>query len=75
MTVAETLTKKLSQLPLSQQLAVLTFVESLEREHPPGVPRRDPEGLLAGQPELSLEDFAKSRREAWRNFPRDIPDE
>ncbi len=74
MTLAETLTQKVSQLPLNRQLEVLNFVEVLGRKQGQAGPRRDPEGLLADQPsDLSLEDFASARREAWGSFPREIP--
>ena len=74
MTLAETLTQKVSQLPLSRQLEVLSFVESLEQKQRHPGPRHDPEGLLADQPSnLDLEDFANARREAWGNFPREMP--
>jgi hypothetical protein len=75
MTVAETLAWKLRQLPLSRQMEVLSFVESLEHnEDAQAGPRRDPEGLLADEPsDLTLEGFAEARREAWGNFPREIP--
>lgn len=37
-----------------------------------GRTRRDPEGLLAGQPSnLSLDDLTAARREAWRGFGRE----
>jgi len=74
MTLSETLTQKLQQLPLGRQLEVLSFVELLERKQERVIARRDPEGLLADQPSgLSLEDFAQARREAWGNFPRELP--
>jgi hypothetical protein len=70
MTVAETLTQKVSQLPLRRQLEVLNFVEFLKQKQAQAGPRRDPEGLLASQPSnLRLEDFAAARREAWSSFP------
>ena len=49
MTVAETLTHKVSQLPLNRQLEVLDFVEFLEQKRGQPGPRHDPEGLLADQ--------------------------
>lgn len=73
MTVAEILSQKLNQLPLNRQLEVLSFVESLEQNQQDLTPRHDPEGLLAYPSfDLSLEDFAKARREAWGNFPREM---
>jgi len=72
MTVAETLTQKVSQLPLSRQLEVLNFVEFLKQKQSQEGPRRDPEGLLVSQPSnLRLEDFVEARREAWSSFPRE----
>ena len=74
MTVAETLTQKVSQLPLNRQLEVLDFVEFLEQKQGHARPRHDPEGLLADQrSDLSLEDFTAARREAWGKFPREMP--
>ena len=74
MTVAETLPQKVNQLPLDRQLQVLDFVESLEQEQGRSLARRDPEGLLSDQPsDLSLEDFDQASREAWGNFPREMP--
>ena len=75
MTLAETLSHKLNQLPLSRQLEVLDFVEFLgQRNAVPG-PRHDPEGMLAdGAPDLSIEDMDQARREAWKRFPREIPE-
>ena len=74
MSVIETLKRKVSQLPLNRQMEVLSFVESLERKQGPIGPRRDPEGLLADQASnLDFEDFANARREAWSNFPREMP--
>jgi hypothetical protein len=75
MTITETLTRKLSQLPLTRQLEVLNFVEFLERKQGQVGPRHDPEGLLADQPSnLSLEDLKEARKEAWSNFPREMPE-
>jgi len=74
MTLAETLTRKLSRLPLSRQLEVLNFAEFLEQKQVRAGPRHDPEGLLADQArDLDLEDFTAARREAWGNFPREMP--
>jgi hypothetical protein len=72
MTLAETLTRKMSQLPVSRQLEVLNFAEFLEQKQMRAGPRHDPEGLLANQASgLGLEGFAAARREAWGNFPRE----
>lgn len=74
MTVTETLTHKVSQLPMNRQLEVLDFVEYLEQKQGQPGPRHDPEGLLANQAaSMSLEDFTAGRREAWGNFPREYP--
>ena len=71
MTLAETLARKMSQLPVSRQLEVLNFAEFLEQKQMRVGPRHDPEGLLADQvSDLDLEDFTAARREAWGNFPR-----
>ena len=72
MTLAETLTRKMSQLPVSRQLEVLNFAEFLEQKQMRAGPRHDPEGLLAGQASgLDLDDFTAARRKAWGNFPRE----
>lgn len=74
MTIAETLTQRVSQLPLARQLEVLNFVEFLEQKQGQIGLRHDPEGLLADQPSnLSIEDSAQARKEAWSNFPRETP--
>jgi len=74
MTVAETLTHKVSQLPLNRQLEVLNFAEFLEQKQMHAGPRHDPEGLLGDQASgLSVADFAQARKEAWGNFPREMP--
>lgn len=74
MTVTEALARKAGELPLDRQLEVLDFVEFLAQKQGPNRPRRDPEGLLADHPsQLSLEDFAEARREAWQSFPRETP--
>jgi hypothetical protein len=75
MTVIESVTTKLSELPLTRQLEVLDFVEFLaKRSVQRGeIPRRNPEGLLADQPSnLTLEDFKQARREMSAGFPRDL---
>lgn len=73
MTIAETLTQKVIQLPLSRQLEVLNFVEFLEHKQGQVSPRHDPEGLLADRPsDLSPEDLAEARKQAWSNFPREL---
>lgn len=72
MTLAEAVSRKVTQLPVSQQLQVLSFVESL-RMQAEVRPRRDPEGILEGAPSgLDLEDFAEARRDAWHGLPREI---
>lgn len=74
MTVAETLARKVSQLPLDRQLQVLEYAEFLAQKQTQRQPRRDPEGLLEDQPSnLSLDDFDAARRDAWRAFPREEP--
>jgi hypothetical protein len=73
MTLAETLTRKMSQLPVSRQLEVLNFAEFLAQKQMRAGPRHDPEGLLADQASgLDLDDFTAARREAWGEFPREI---
>jgi len=72
MTLAETLARKISRLPVSRQVEVLDFAEFLEKKQMRAGPRRDPEGLLADQPSgLDLDGFTAARKEAWGNFPRE----
>ncbi|HEY2587544.1 MAG TPA: hypothetical protein VGI81_17495 [Tepidisphaeraceae bacterium] len=76
MTVAETVLHKVESLPPDRQVEVLRFVESIERESALGGPLRDPAGLLAGKaPDFALEDFAAARREMWKGFPRELPND
>jgi hypothetical protein len=75
MSVIESLTAKVSQLPTSQQLEVLDFVEFLASKQKRKIPLHNPRGLLAEQlSDLTLEDFVAARREMWRNFPRELPE-
>jgi hypothetical protein len=63
MTVAETVIRKVLDLPVEQQAKVRKYVESVERENPA---LSDPYGVAAHLPDrLSLEDFKQNRREMW----------
>ena len=73
MSIAELAARKLGELPVDRQMEVLDFIEYLQHKTSSRLPLRDPEGMFADlQSDLSFEDFQEARREAWKNFPREI---
>ena len=72
MTVEEQVLEMLRELPPQKQQEVLAFVASLQ--HRSGhKPRHSLLGLWADlDVKVSDEDIAKSRREMWGTFPRDV---
>ncbi|HVI09680.1 MAG TPA: hypothetical protein VND65_15430 [Candidatus Binatia bacterium] len=72
MTVEQQVVEMLRSLPPQKQREVLAFVANLR--HPPAdKPRRSLLGLWADLDiEISDDDIARSRREMWGTFPRDI---
>lgn len=75
MSIAEMVAKKVGDLPPSQQMEVLDFVDFLARKETSQVPRHDPKGILSAEPfDLTLEDFRQARKEMWKNFPREFPE-
>ena len=64
--------EKLHRLTVARQKEVLEFVKSLSRNSNQPQEERSLYGLWADLGiELSEEDIAEARREAWGNFPRD----
>ena len=80
--IANEIVVKLAALPLEAQREVLEFVEfKLRRVHEAlsaaenRPPFRSVRGILQGEyPELERH-IAEMRQEAWRAFPRDLPEE
>lgn len=78
--MATSLTKeiamKAAMLPRDLQQEALEFVESLFARQQTETHEKQPfesvEGILQGNYSTLEEDTAEMRREAWRNFPRDI---
>ena len=71
----EKIAKKASTLPVEAQRKALEYVESLEREETADKKSfRSVLGMLADRNvQVSEEDIAEMRREAWRSFPREEP--
>ena len=68
MTLAETIIKKVLELPADKQLKVLDVVSQLEGGSRLRGEYRDAEGLLADMPSgLTFDDFQKNRQELWGN--------
>ena len=71
MTLAETIIKRVLELPADKQLKLLNVVSQLEGEGKEGKGKsrgeyRDVEGILADAPSgLTFEDFKKNRQELW----------
>lgn len=74
----EEITEKSAALPLDQQREVLDFVEFMlhkSKATAPKRPFRSVQGILQGEfPDLE-QDITEMRREAWQNFPRELPSE
>ena len=69
----EQIAQKLSALSPEKQQEVLDFAEFLQRKSQPKRPWKSLLGALAQRKvDVSEESIAEMRREAWRNFPRDI---
>lgn len=76
--ILEEIRVKSESLPLDKQLEVLDFVEfmvqkSAALEKKP--PFRSIRGTLKGDFQNLVEDIEEMRREAWQNFPRELPAE
>ncbi len=72
MTVVEKVLEMLRELPPQKQQEVLAFVASLQHRSE-GKPRLSLLGLWADlDVKVSDKDIAKSRREMWEDFPRDV---
>ncbi len=73
MTVAEKILEKIEHLPPDKQGEVLDFAEFLASREASNGPLKDLEGAWADlNVHITEEDIAEMRREAWKNFPRDI---
>ena len=71
MTIAQTVSEKVEQMPPEQQREVLNFVESLRNKAAAKKPLRDPAGLWAGRSiDITEGEIAQARRDMWGNFPR-----
>ncbi len=84
--LVEEIATKSADLPVEQQREVLEFVEfKLHRPAPSKVvsaealgkklPFRSVRGILQGEFPNLEQDIAEMRREAWQNFPRELPNE
>ena len=73
----QALLEKLRALPPDKQQEVVDFAEFLRvRYRVPGRARRGLEGLWADLDiDLTNDDIDEMRREAWANFPRELPAE
>jgi len=73
--LVEKIAKKASNLPVEAQRRALDYVESLEREESLSrKPFRSVLGVFADRKvDVTEEDIAQMRREAWSNFPREEP--
>ena len=73
MTLEEAIIGKIRALPAEKQEEVLRFADSLEANRANlKVPLISPRGLWADlHVDVSEEDIAEMRKEAWKNFPRD----
>jgi hypothetical protein len=73
MSIEEAVVEKLRSLPVDKQLEVLDFAEFLHAKAEPGKPRRSLKGIWSDlNIDITEDDIAEMRREAWANFPRDI---
>ena len=76
MTTIEEILKRLESLTVEEQRAVLDYTERLLAKHQePGErrARRNVKGALSHLGvHVSEEDIREMRREAWKNFPREI---
>lgn len=67
---------KVAMLPDDLQRKALEFVESLVRQQRNTLGNKQPfksvEGILQGNYDTLEEDIKEMRREAWKNFPREI---
>lgn len=73
MNLEESLLNTFRQLPQEKQMELLEHAEQLRRESPPPKGRRTLRGLWADlNVSVSAEDIDDARREAWKNFPRDL---
>lgn len=74
MSIEEKVLEKLRELPAEKQKEVLEFVELLLNGAEQVVERKSLRGLWAGYDiDITEEDIAEMRREAWKNFPREFP--
>ena len=72
MTVIENVVQKLAQLPPSQQLEVLDFIDFLSEKIHRKEQLFNPEGLWAGRGEdISPEDLAEARKEMWGKYDKE----
>ena len=68
MTIAQTIIKKVLELPADKQLKLLDMVAQLEGGRKSHGEYRDVEGILADVPSgLTFNDFQKNRQELWGN--------
>jgi hypothetical protein len=71
MTIAQSVSQKIAQLPPEEQRRVLRFIESLQTKTAAKKPLRDPAGLWAGRGvDISKDSIAEARKEMWGSFPR-----
>ena len=74
MTLTDAILQTVETLSAEDQRKVLEFARSLTSVRQPAVERKDPMGMFAQLGiDLPLEGFQQARREAWANFPRDLP--
>jgi hypothetical protein len=73
--LVEEIRTKSAALPVEKQREVLDFVEFIlhKSKAAPKRPFRSVQGILQGEfPDLE-QDITEMRREAWGNFPRELP--
>jgi len=76
-TLEEALLETVRELPPEKQQEILDRARELRAQITgPKKPRRSAAGLWADlKIDLSEEDIKEARREMWKNFPRDFPDD
>ncbi len=72
--LVEEIAAKAAVLPIEKQREALAFVESLvtRKQEADKQPFESVKGILKGNYDTLEQDIAEMRREAWKNFPRDV---
>ena len=73
--IAEQIAVKIVVLPLEMQREALSYVEFLEQKSRKKKPSQSVRGILNEDLSKLDEDLKEIRAEAWKNFPREFPDD